>query len=69
MKSLRPWEEVTGTLTQVQQRDNRTVITVGDTVVTVTDISPVRLNRAINTEVSIVRTESGHRLSINGSEQ
>lgn len=69
MKSLKPWEEVTGTLTQVHQRDNQTVITVGDTVITVTDLSPDQLNRALNAEVAIVRTESGHRLVINGGEQ
>lgn len=66
---LQLWEEVTGTLTKVQQRENRTVITVDDAVITVTDLSPARLNRALNTEVSIVRAESGHRLIINGDEQ
>ena len=69
MRSLKPWEEVTGILTQIQQRENQTVVTVSDTVIAVNDISPERLDKAHNKEVSIVRTESGHRLAINGDER
>ena len=69
MRSLKPWEEVTGILTQIQQRDNQTVVTVGDAVIAVNDLSPERLNKAHSEEVSIIRTKSGHRLAINGDEK
>jgi len=69
MRSLKLWEEVTGILTQIQQRENQTVVTVGDTVIAVSDISQTLLDKTHNKEASIVRTKSGPRLAINGDEQ
>ena len=69
MKSLAPWEEVTGILSQIRRREDQTVVTVSDTVIAIKNLSLERLDKALNKEVSIVRTESGHRLAINGDER
>lgn len=69
MQTLDTWEEITGILTQVQQRDNQTLITVDDTVVSVSDLSPAELDREVDKEISVVRTDSGHQWTVVGGDQ
>lgn len=64
MTSLDEWEEITGTLSLIREEGNQILITISGNVVAVSDLSLEQLNRAHNKKVSVIRTESEHRLTI-----
>jgi hypothetical protein len=69
MRKLNKWEEVTGKLADVRSEEEQTLITVGDVIIRVTDLSDTELKKSTDTEISIIRTESGYRWFRCGDDQ
>lgn len=58
---LDAWEEVQGILTDVRSVNGKTTVTIDGDEIVVDDLPESELNPIVGHEVSIVKTESGHR--------
>ena len=58
---LDEWAEVQGILTDVRSVSGKTTVTVDDDEIVVDDLPESELKPIVGHEVSIIKTESGHR--------
>lgn len=58
---LDAWEEVQGILTDVRSVNGKTTVTVDGDEIVVDDLPEAELKPIVGHEVSIIKTESGHR--------
>lgn len=58
---LDAWEEVQGILTEVRSVNGKTTVTVDGDEIVVDDLPEAELKPIVGHEVSIIKTESGHR--------
>ncbi len=61
---LRTWSEVVGELSSIERRQRGIELTIGSKTLVVNDISLSEVNRLEGRKVSVLRTESGHRIQL-----
>ncbi len=58
---LNAWEEVQGVLTDVRSVNGQTTVTIDGNEIVVDDLPDSELKEVVGQEISLVKTESGHR--------